>query len=104
MTTQTSLDRSGFAGLPPIPTHVAGSAATENVMEQRNQQIPPPWPEDNEAALIAASRTKRPQLENRIASPERPFGGSGLARLLRGCVAIAAHTGSVIYAFFKRRF
>jgi hypothetical protein len=86
------------------PDRIARTPATENPMEQRNQLVPPPWPEDDEAALIAASFTKDPRFENQTTSPDRPFGGSRLARVFRGCVAIAAHIVSVVYAFFKRRF
>jgi hypothetical protein len=104
MTSRTRLDRSGFAGFPAIPTRVAGTPATEKPMKQRNQPVPPPWPEDDETALLAASSTKRHRLENQIASPERPSGGSRLARLFSVCVAIASHIVSVVYTFFKRRF
>jgi hypothetical protein len=89
---------------PIHPDPIAGKPATENVIKQRNQQVSPPWSEDDEAALIAASSTKRPRFENQTASPERPFGGSRLARLFGVCVAIAAHIASVVYAFFSRRF
>ena len=74
-------------------------------MKQR-QQVPPPWPEETEAAFIAASYTKRQALENQVASIslDRPPGGSRLAKLYRVCVAIATRIVSVVYAFFQQRF